>query len=162
MDYILIGKIVNTHGIKGELRLLSDFDKKEIVFKPNFNIYIGNSYIKETINTYRHHKMFDMITLKGYNNINEVLKYKYENVYVKRSDLNLNENDYLLDDLIGMKVIDNNEVIGKVIDYNQGSNVLLKVSGVKEFYIPLVDEYVINVDLKNKEIHTKNGKDLIL
>jgi 16S rRNA processing protein RimM len=106
--------------------------------------------------------MFDMITLKGYNNINEVLKYKYENVYVKRSDLNLNENDYLLDDLIGMKVIDNNEVIGKVIDYNQGSNVLLKISGVKEFYIPLVDEYVINVDLKNKEIHTKNGKDLIL
>ena len=54
------------------------------------------------------------------------------------------------------------EVIGKVIDYNQGANVLLKVSGAKEFYIPLVDNYVINVDTKNREIHTKNGKDLIL
>ena len=162
MDYVLIGKIVNTHGIKGELRLLSDFDKKDIVFKSNFNIYIGPTYIKETIKSYRHHKMFDMITLNGYNNINEVLKYKYMDVYVKRSDLNLNENDYLLEDLIGIKVIDNNEVIGKVIDYTQGSNVLLKVSGVKEFYIPLVDEYVINVDVKAKEIHTKNGKDLIL
>ena len=162
MDYVLIGKIVNTHGIKGELRLLSDFDKKDIVFKSNFNIYIGPGYIKETISSYRHHKMFDMITLQGYNNINEVLKYKYMDVYVKRSDLNLNENDYLLDDLIGMSVIDDNEVIGKVIDYNQGANVLLKVSGTKEFYIPLVDNYVINVDTKNKEIHTKNGKDLIL
>ena len=162
MDYVLIGKIVNTHGIKGELRLLSDFDKKDIVFKSNFNIYIGPTYIKETIKSYRHHKMFDMITLNGYNNINEVLKYKYMDVYVKRSDLDLKENDYLLEDLIGMKVIDNNEVIGKVIDYTQGSNVLLKVSGVKEFYIPLVDEYIINVDVKEKEIHTKNGKDLIL
>ena len=162
MDYVLIGKIVNTHGIKGELRLLSDFDKKDIVFKSNFNIYIGPGYIKETISSYRHHKMFDMITLQGYNNINEVLKYKYMDVYVKRSDLNLNENDYLLDDLIGMSVIDDNEVIGKGIDYNQGANVLLKVSGTKEFYIPLVDEYVINVDTKNREIHTKNGKDLIL
>ncbi len=162
MDYVLIGKIVNTHGIKGELRLLSDFDKKNIVFKPNFNIYIGPTYIKETINTYRHHKMFDMITLIGYNNINEVLKYKYMEVYVKRSDLNLNENDYLLDDLINMKVIDNNEEIGTVIDYIQNNNVLLKVSGVKEFYIPLVDEYIINVDTKNKIINVKNGKDLIL
>ena len=162
MDYILIGKIVNTHGIKGELRLLSDFDKKEIVFKPNFNIYIGPTYIKETINSYRHHKMFDMITLIGYNNINEVLKYKYMDVYVKRSDLNLNDNDYLLDDLIGMKIIDNNEVLGKVIDYQNTNTVLLKVSGVKEFYIPLVDEYVINVDTKNKIINVKNGKDLIL
>ena len=162
MNYILIGKIVNTHGIKGELRLLSDFDKKELVFKPNFDIYIGNSYIKETINTYRHHKMFDMITLKGYNNINEVLHYKYMDVYVKRSDLNLNDNDYLLDDLIGMSIIDNNEVIGKVIDYINNNTVLLKVSGIKEFYIPLVNEYVIDVDKNKKEIQVKNGKDLIL
>ena len=162
MDYVLIGKIVNTHGIKGELRLLSYFDKKDLVFKPNFNIYIGPTYIKETISSYRHHKMFDMITLIGYNNINEVLKYKYMNVYVKRSDLNLNENDYLLDDLINMKVIDNNEEIGTVIDYIQNNNVLLKVSGTKEFYIPLVDEYIINVDTKNKIINVKNGKDLIL
>ena len=162
MDYVLIGKIVNTHGIKGELRLLSDFDKKNIVFKPNFTIYIGPTYIKETINTYRHHKMFDMITLQGYNNINEVLKYKYMDVYVKRSDLNLNEDDYLLDDLINMKVIDNDEEIGTVIDYIQNNNVLLKVSGTKEFYIPLVDEYIINVDTKNKVINVKNGKDLIL
>ena len=162
MDYVLIGKIVNTHGIKGELRLLSDFDKKEIVFKPNFNIYIGPTYIKETINTYRHHKMFDMITLNGYNNINEVLKYKYMDVYVKRSDLNLSDNDYLLDDLIGMKIIDNNEELGSVIDYQNTNSVLLKVRGIKEFYIPLVDEYIINIDTKNKVINVKNGKDLIL
>ena len=98
-NYVYIGKIVNTHGIKGELRILSDFDKKELVFKNNFNIYIGPSYIKETINTYRVHKEYDMVTLIGYDNINEVLKYKGLNVYINRDDLNLDNNDYIMSDL---------------------------------------------------------------
>ncbi|MBR1417048.1 MAG: 16S rRNA processing protein RimM [Bacilli bacterium] len=163
MNYIYIGKIVNTHGIKGELRLLSDFDKKELVFKKDFNIYIGNNYIKETINSYRHHKMFDMITLKGYDNINEVLKYKDNNVYINRDDLNLNNNDYVLEDLINLNIKEDNEIIGKVIDYvNNSNNVLLVVLGTKKFYIPLVSEYIIKVDLNNNEIITKNVKDLII
>ena len=41
MKYIRIGKIVNTHGVKGEIRLLSDFKFKEKVFKNNFKVYIG-------------------------------------------------------------------------------------------------------------------------
>ena len=161
-NYIFIGKIVNTHGIKGELRLLSDFDKKDIVFKPDFNIYIGPTYIKEIIQTYRHHKMFDMITLKGYTNINEVLKYKDLDVYIKREDLNLSQNEYILDDLINFDIIDNNQNLGKVIDYSNQGRVLLKVKGEKEYYIPLVDEYIIQVDIKNKQIITKNVKDLII
>ena len=49
VDYVYIGKIVNTHGIKGELRILSNFDKKEHVFKPNFKIYIGNKAVSVLI-----------------------------------------------------------------------------------------------------------------
>ena len=41
MDYILIGKLVNTHGIKGEVKILSDFEKKELVFKKDFSLYLG-------------------------------------------------------------------------------------------------------------------------
>ena len=80
MEYIYIGKIVNTHCIKGELRLLSDFEKKDRVFKSGINIFIGKEKQSETIKTYRHHKQFEMITLEGYTNINEVLKYKDQNV----------------------------------------------------------------------------------
>ena len=162
-DYVLIGKIVNTHGIKGELRLLSDFDKKDLVFKNGFNIYIGPTYIKETINTYRRHKEFDMITLNNYSNINEVLKYKGLDVYIKRDDLKLNNNDYIMSDLLNMEIVDNNIVLGKVIDfvYNK-PNTLLVVEGQTKFYIPLVDEYIIKIDLNNKQIITKNVKDLII
>ena len=162
-DYVKIGKIVNTHGIKGELRILSDFDKKELVFKKDFNIYIGSNHIKEIINTYRIHKEFDMITLDGYTNINEVLKYKGLDVYIKREDLNLNDDEYVMSDLIDMDIIEDNKIIGKVVDfvYNK-PNTLLVVESSTKFYIPFVDEYIIKVDVKNKQITTKNVKDLMI
>ena len=68
---VYVGKIVSTHGIKGEIRILSDFDYKEKVFK------VGNKLIIEnqdyTIKSYRKHKNYDMVTLNNYNNINDVL-----------------------------------------------------------------------------------------
>ena len=73
-EYIYIGKIVNTHGIKGELRLLSNFKYKNKVFLQNRKIYIGEEKKEEMIKSYRHHKIFEMITLYGYDSINEVLK----------------------------------------------------------------------------------------
>lgn len=162
-NYIKIGKIVNTHGIKGELRILSDFDKKEIVFNIGFNIYIGPNYIKETISSYRHHKNFDMITLENYSNINEVLGYKGLDVYINKDDLKLSENEYIMADLIGLDIVDNEEILGKVVDYMYNNpTTLLEVLGKKKFYIPFIDEYIIKVDLNNKKIFTKNVKDLII
>ena len=114
MNYIKIGKIVNTHGIKGELRIISTFKYKDKIFKNNMEIYIGNNKTKEIINTYRPHKQYDMITLYGYNNINEVLKYKGLNVYVLKSDINLEKGKYLDEDLIGLKVICDHKEIGNI------------------------------------------------
>ena len=114
MEYIYIGDIVNTHGIKGELRILSDFKYKENVFKKNFKIYIGKNKEEQIINTYRKHKMFDMITLVGFANINEVLKYKNMPVYINKKDLKID--GYLDEDLIGLSVYVKDKLIGKVTD----------------------------------------------
>ena len=161
MDFIYIGKIVNTHGIKGELRILSDFDRKDLVFKIGNNVYIDN--IKEEISSYRVHKKFDMISLKGYSNINEVLKYKGKKLYFLRSDLNLGENEYIMDDLIGLDVVEDKKNLGKIKSFVYNTaNTLLVVEGTKDFYIPFVDHYIIKVDLKNKKVETKNAKDLII
>ena len=84
MNYIYVGEIVNTHGIKGEVRLVSNFERKDLVFKNGFNIYIGNNKEKMIINTYRVHKNFDMLTFIGLNDINDVIIYKGENVYILR------------------------------------------------------------------------------
>ena len=152
---IYIGKIVNTHGIKGELRLLSNFSAKNKVFVPNMPIYINNQ--KEIINSYRHHKMFDMITLKNYDDINQVLKYKGQKVYVKEEDLNL------LEELIGYNIVENNEILGDVIDitYNNGND-LLYIKGNKNFYIPYNPNFIKEINREKKEITTENAKGLIL
>lgn len=162
-EYIFIGRIVNTHGIKGELRILSDFEKKESVFKKGIFIFIGKNKQLETIKSYRHHKQFEMITLEGFTNINEVLKYKGQNVYVKRKILGLKENEYVYEELIGMFVIENEECIGKIenIVYNK-ANVLLCIKSEKNFYIPLNKEYVKKVDLKTKRVYVEGGKNLRL
>ena len=71
MNNVYIGKVVNTHGIKGEIRILSDFPYKDKVFLIDNEIIIGNN--KYIIKSYRVHKGYDMVTLDGYNDINDVL-----------------------------------------------------------------------------------------
>jgi len=163
MKYIRIGKIVNTHGIKGELRLLSDFKYKNKVFKNDFIIYIGKEKIEEKINTYRKHKCFDMITLMGYSNINEVLKYKGDYVFINKEDLVLGINEYLNEDLIGFKVIYNNldNITVTGIEKYPSSD-MLKVNYNDTFkLIPITDGIIETIDFSNREIVLKDIKGLI-
>ena len=163
MKYIRIGKIVNTHGVKGELRLLSDFKYKDKVFKKDFTIYIGKEKKCEKINTYRFHKIFDMITMYNYNNINEVLKYKGDNVFINREDLKLDNNEFLDEELIGFSVIYNNleNIVVKSIEkYNNLK--FLKVNYNDNFkLIPLNNGIIENIDFDKKEITLKDIKGLI-
>ena len=157
MKLIKIGKIVNTHGIKGELRLLSKFPYKDKVFIKDMNIYI-NKDVKETINTYRKHKNFDMITLKGYTNINEVLEYKGKSVYVNAEDIKLDDNNYLDEEIIGLEVIYKNNIKGNVKDIERyDKTVLLVVKKDKEEYlIPYNYNIIESIDITKKKIIIKD------
>ena len=162
-NYIDVGKIINTFGIKGELKVASDFEYKDKVFLKDFPVYIGELKEKEIINSHRIHKNYHLTTFKGYTNINEVLKYKGARVYVVREDLNLGNNEYLLNDLIGFEVYDKNQLLGVVIDYeNTPNSILLKVKGDKTFYLPKIEVYIQNIDVINKKIFTNKGSDLII
>ena len=162
-EYVCIGKVVNTHGIKGEFRILSNFELKDKVFIPDNHIYIGDDKREYTILSYRHHKEFEMITADGITDINQAILLKGKKVYFKRSDLNLNIDDYLIDDLLDCDVIEDDKTLGKVTDiiYNN-ANILLNVTGIKSFYIPLQGNYITKVDKEAKKIYTSNAKDLII
>lgn len=163
MSYIYIGKIVNTHGVKGELRLLSDFKYKDKIFKKDFNIYIGKDKIKETIVSYRHHKIFDMIFLEGYSNINEVLKYKGQKAYVLKEDIVLNEDEYLNEDLINLEVYIDNKLIGTIkrIDKYPSHDIILIKGESKDYMVPFIKEFINKIDLDNHKIIINNIKGLI-
>ena len=155
-EFVYIGKIVNTHGIKGELRIISDFDRKDLVFIPGINFYLGRKKECFKVNTYRKHKNFDMVTFCGFDDINQVLRFKKLWVYVKRCDLNLKDS-YLDSDLINFSVYDKDINIGNVVDIvKNGSNKLLKVkNSEKYFYIPFRSEFIKNIDLNLKKIDTE-------
>lgn len=154
MEYVYIGKIVSTHGIKGEIKIISDFEYKDKVFKKGINIYIGQNHCHEVINTYRHHKQYDMITLSGYNNINEVLKYMKKNVYIDKTEINFGD-DILICDIIGMEAYVMDKFIGYVISiYNTGVNykVVEIMNDGKKTLIPYHKDFIKNIDESNKKI----------
>lgn len=157
MEYIYIGRIVNTHGIKGEVRILSDFKYKEKIFKKDVKIYIGDEKQEEIINTYRHHKIFDMITMNNITNINDVLKYKGKNIYTTREELNLKDSEYLEEDLIGLDVIVNNEKIGIVKNYikDKYQDKIIVNKNEKDYLVPFVYDIIENINLKNHTITIK-------
>ena len=73
---VYVGEIVNTHGIKGELRIVSDFKYKSEVFVPGKKLYLGKRRQEEIIKTYRKHKNYDMITFERIDDINEAIIFK--------------------------------------------------------------------------------------
>ena len=145
MEFINIGKIVNTHGIKGELRILSDFRHKDKVFKKGMKFYVGKEKEEFTVNSYRFHKIFDMVTFEGFTNINEVLYLKGRQVYINKEDLVLDDGEVYIENLIGYDVIIGEKVLGKVtgVMYNSKANDNLKVGDV---LIPYVKDLIIKIE----------------
>ena len=153
-EYIYIGKIVNTHGLKGEVRILSNFEFKDKVFVPGIRYYLGRKKEEVLVKTYRHHKNFEMITMDGYNDINEVLRLKGLYVYIKKSDLKLDNGEYLDTDLINLEVIVNDEnkgIVKDIVDAGNNKLLLIDYNG-KNVYIPYKDEFIKSIDLNNKKI----------
>lgn len=155
---IYVGNIVNTHGIKGEVKIISNIKHKKLVFKKKNKIIIDDNQL--IINSYRVHKNFDMITFEGINDINDVLKYKGKKVYIERNEID--ESILFDDDYIGLDVY-SDRYIGKVIEVfnNQFQDILIVKNDDKNYMIPIVDEFIKDVDLKNKKILIKEIEGLI-
>ncbi len=158
-EYLYLGYVAGTHGIKGEIKLRSPFWYKDKVFMIGKPLYIGKDHEKFIIDGYRTHKDYDLVLLKDYSNINEVLKFVSESVYVIRSELDLDQGDYLESDLIDMEVVDHNQkVIGNItsVRYLAKNKKILVINGNK--YLPFEKEFIKNVDLENKKVYINSIK----
>ena len=161
MKYIYIGDIVNTHGLKGEVRLISNFEYKKRIFKKNFKLYIGRNKEEVKVNTYRTHKEYDMLTFDGLNSIDDVIIYKGDKAYINRDDLKIK--GFFDEDLMDLDVYSNGKYIGKVeyIMKNKAHNILVVTNGDKKSLIPNVPEFVSKIDLSDNRIEIKEIEGLI-
>ncbi len=151
MNYLYVGKLVNTHGIKGEVRLISNFKHKDKIFIPNFKIYVGKQKKEYVIESYRKHKNFDMLIFKGFYDINLVEHLKGSFVYINKDDLKLDKNTYLAVDLIGFNVIINGKLIGVINDVlDTPANEVLVVND--KVMIPYVKAFIKEIDFEKKEV----------
>ena len=157
MTKLYIGKIVNTHGIKGELRIkdnLTTKQRKEI-FIIGSNLIIDDKTYK--ITSYRVHKNYDMVTFLGFNNINDVLFLKGKKVYKSNEEINLKDEDILDSELITYKVITTDKKCGNIIDIEETGNnykILRLLIDNREILVPYHKDFV-KIDSNKKEILVK-------
>ena len=151
MKYLMIGKIVNTHALKGEVRLLSFFEYKNKIFIPGNKLFIGINKDIEEIESYRTHKNFDMIKFKGIDYINDVLKYKGCNVYIDEDELKLNDDEILVKDYPLYEVYNDENLVGKITEYrNDNGNEMIKIN---DKFIPYNKDFITKIDKSNKKIY---------
>lgn len=104
-----VGQIVNTHGIKGEVKVKSNSDFTDTRFQPGEVLIVNHHHneIEMTITSYRIHKGFHMLKFEGINNINDVEQYKGDYLFQERDyeDIELNENEFYYSDIIGCTVL---------------------------------------------------------
>ncbi|UQD51687.1 ribosome maturation factor RimM [Bacillus methanolicus] len=165
-----VGKIVNTHGIKGEVRVISITDFADERYKPGNTLYLFMPDSKEPIelvvNSHRTHKSFDLLTFKGYESIQDVEKMKGGILKISESQLKpLEEGEYYFHEIIGCLVYTTfGEEIGKIKEIlTPGANDVwvVKDKDGKEILIPYIDEVVKKVDVKEKIVLIKPMEGLL-
>lgn len=164
MEYIQIGKILNTHGVKGELKVEVYTDFKEERFKKNTKIYLGDEYIEVIVKSFRMHHDFMLLTLKDLEDINLVLKYKNMIIYKSEKDIKPLDDGFYFRDLQGLEVFVDGIKKGVVLKAETGMSsdyLRVKNNEGKEVLIPILDNFIKSVDLKNQRINIVNMDGLL-
>lgn len=166
--FMSVGKILNFHGIQGEAKV--GFSKNQEDFLKKLKVvYVKkeSDYIKLEVSNVRFNKTFALMKFKGINSINDLIPYKGCLIFVEKNVVreNLDEDEFLIEELTGLDVVDlDDKQIGVVVGVsNNGANDLISVKSKtkKISLVPFVKELVPKVDIKNKKITINNIEGLI-
>ena len=166
--YISVGKILNFHGIKGEAKV--GFSKNQGDFIASLSgVFVkkNENYTFLDISSVRFHKNFAIIKFAQINSIDELLEYKGAFLYVEEATVReaLEEDEFLIDELIGLEIFDNDgNKQGFIIGVsNNGANDLLsvKTNSKKIVLIPFVKAIVTDVSIKDKKVFINNIEGLL-
>lgn len=155
MDKVRVGQIVNTHGIKGEVKVKSFTDFEDIRFKKGNTVLLDDEILE--IQSFRIHKGFVLLTFKGYQNINDVEKWKGKELFVSVDDLHeLEDNENYYYELSDCDVYDEDDnLLGTVSELIETpAHLILRVSKNenKDLLIPFVEQFIIDVISEEKKI----------
>ena len=158
-NYLEIGQIVSTHGIRGEVRINPWCNGPEFVkkFKTLYKDANGKDFFK--VVSCRPHKNVAIVKVGGIDTIEQAEKFRGKIVYISRKDAKLPKDKYFVQDLLGCTVFDadDGKVYGEISDVSKtGANDVWHIkNGEKEYLIPVIDDVVINVDVADNKIEIR-------
>lgn len=168
-EFLNVGKIVNTHGIRGEVRVISQTDFPEERYRKGQRLTLfreNKAPLELTVAGHRKHKNFDLLTFEGYPTINDVEPLRDGILKVSKDELReLTENEYYYHEIIGLTVIDEQaRELGKIKEIlSPGANDVWVVQrkGKKDALIPYIESVVKQIDLDKGEVHIEIPEGLL-
>lgn len=153
-QYLECAKIINTHGVRGDVKLESLCDSPEVLASlERVFVLEGGKYREIEITHASVFKQFVLTKLEGVDDMDAAAAMKGTMLYASRDDFELGEGDYFIADLLGLPVIDNKDgkVYGKITDViNRGASDIYVISTPGgERMMPVVDEFVKRVDTES-------------
>ncbi len=157
-EYLEVGQIVNTNGLKGLLKI-NPFTDDITRFERLKTILVEHKkeLLEFEIESVRYQKKQVLLKLKGIDTIEEAEKYREDYLKIKRNkEEKLPEDTYYIVDLIGLDIYtENGELLGKLDDvFSTGSNdvYVVKNSEGKQILLPAISDVIKNIDLEQKKI----------
>jgi 16S rRNA processing protein RimM len=164
-DYLRVGVITTTHGIRGEVKVFPTTDDSNR-FNDLKQVYLdtGKEIITLEIEGVKFFKQLVILKFKGIDNINDIEKYRGKDLLITRDNaVKLEKDEYFIFDLIDSEVItDEGEKIGVLVEIltTAANDVyIVKTPDNKEILLPSIKECILDVDVENKKItvHVMNG-----
>lgn len=164
---VSVAKILNFHGIKGEAKI--GFSKKNTDFIQTMThafIKTDTDFVEVNILSVKFNNKCAIMKFEGINSIDELMEYKGCSLYVPEEDLkeDLDEDEFLTSDLVGMEVFANDKKIAVVVGLsnNGGTDLLtVKTASGKISYVPFVKDICKEIDMENNRIIIEHLEGLI-
>ena len=154
MDFYNVGKIVNTHGIRGDVRVMPTTDFVAERFAKGQDLYLqqAGEPLKLTVESARQHKGFILVKFVGYDNINDVQAFRDHELMVSGKDQQpLEDGQYYYHQIIGLsvKTVDGEELgtIKEILSPGANDVWVVQRDGKKDLLLPVIDDVVKDVDL---------------
>jgi len=158
-DKVVVGQVISAHGIQGQFKIKSFTTDPDDLFTFN-KLFIDEKYDGIFLKKIRSINEYFIVSCSEIDSRNKVDDILNKNILINRSQLPDIGDEFYFNDLIGLSVISNEEIIGPVISVNNfGSSDLLEVktlSNDKKYFIPFNDKTIEQVDQKKKIIYLKN------
>lgn len=159
MEYLTLGKIVKTFGLKGEAKILSSTHFSYDRYQKNNRVYLWNEKTGERleviVKAFRKEGLFDYVLFKEISSIEALTPHINDLVQVEKDLSFLEENEYFYSDLLDSEVYDEDILLGKVKkieEYASYATLRVERKNQKDILIPFVKAFIKKVDIQTKKI----------